>query len=128
MKRTLLALALLSVLFAGTALAQVGGIIGTVVDANGAVVEGARVSIWLDGACQGYVLTGADGTFLMEDVAVGTYSVKAAKPQLGQVMVDAVVVLEGEITDVGLLTLAGGGPHGHGPKFQFQQQGQVDQE
>jgi hypothetical protein len=128
MKRTLLALALLTVLFAGTALAQVGGITGVVFDANGAVVEGARVSIWQDGACKGYVLTGADGIFLMEEVAVGTYSVKAAKPQVGQVMLDAVVVLEAEITDVGILTLAGGGPHGHGPKFQYQQQGQIDQE
>lgn len=124
MKRTLLALALLGSLVTGAALAQVGGIAGVVMDGSGVVVEGARVSLWQDDRCVGYVLTGADGIFLMEDVAVGLYSVKAAKPRVGQVTVDIVAVTEGQITDLGTLTLVGGGPHppNGGGKFQFQQE------
>lgn len=130
MKRTLLALALLTSLIAGAASAQVGGITGLVVDCNGAVVEGARVSLWQDGRCVGFVLTGADGIFLMEDIAVGLYGLKAAKPQVGQVTVDGVEVLEGQITDVGTLALAGQGPHppNGGGKYQHQQQQQQQNE
>ena len=123
MKRIALAVAMMTLLAAGAALAQVGGITGIVVNGDGVPVEGARVSLWLDGQCDGYVIADANGVFAFEEVAVGTYSVKAAKPQVGQVTLDGVEVIENEITDVGTLALVCGGPQGSGgPKFQYQMQ------
>lgn len=132
MKKALVLLSLsMALMGASAAYAQTGGITGIVVDADGVAVEGARVSIWLDDACQTHVFTDASGAFTFEDVAVGLYTLKAGKPKVGNATVEDVEVLEGEVTDVGTITLIGGGPHGpQGPKqnkFQhMQQEGQED--
>lgn len=132
MKKALVLLSLPVALFLGASAAYgQGGIIGVVVDADGVAVEGARVSIWLDGACQTHVFTDASGAFTFEDVAAGTYTLKAGKPKVGNATVEEVVVVDGEVTDVGTLTLVGGGPHGpQGPmqhKFQhMEKEGQEE--
>lgn len=132
MKRFLGIAAVLCLVSAGAALAQVGGVTGLVVDRNGGPVEGAKVSLWLDNVCQGNVLTDAMGVFLFEEVAVGTYTVKAGKPKVGQAVLEGVVVVEGQVTDVGTLTLAGNGPNGpngsHKNKYQQQNQYQQGQD
>jgi hypothetical protein len=105
-KAMLLTLAMVT-LMVGTAWAQTGGVTGNVVGRDGAVVEGARVSLWLDGDCQGYVLSDADGVFTFTDVEVGVYELRAGMKKIGNAYIDGVEVLEGEVTDVGTLTLAG---------------------
>ena len=118
-------IAVLLLLMAGAALAQTGGVTGLVVDQENNPVEGARVSLWLDNACTGYVFTDAAGMFNMEDVAVGTYILKAGKPRVGKAILEGVEVIDGQITDVGLITLVGTGPNGpNGQKFQYQYQQQ----
>jgi hypothetical protein len=112
---------------AGVAFAQTGGITGVVVDRAGNPVEGARVSLWLDNRCEGSVLTDGSGLFSMADVPVGTYTLKAGKPHFGNVILDGVEVVDGQVTDVGVLALAGGGPHGPQGKFQHQEQYQHGQ-
>lgn len=117
-------------LIGGIASAQTGTVTGAVVDDEGVPVEGARVSLWLDGHCDGYVLTDAAGTFSLADIDVGTYTLKVGKPKVGQAILEGVVVLDGEVTDVGVITLVGGGPHGPGGggggggKYRYQEQNQ----
>ena len=123
MKNWLGMAAILLVLSAGMAFAQVGAVTGIVVDGDNNPVEGARVSLWLDGACQEYVLTDASGAFSFVDVAVGVYDLRAGKPHVGCATVEGVEVLEGEVTDVGVIALEGNGPQEPGgPKFQYRNQ------
>jgi len=132
MKKALVLLSLPVALFLGASAAYgQGGVTGLVVDTDGVAVEGARVSLWADGACQMHVFTDAGGAFTFEDVAAGTYTLKAGKPKVGNATLEGVEVTDGEVTDVGTVTLEGGGPHGpQGPaqhKFQhMQQEGQDD--
>lgn len=97
-----------TLLFAGAAFAQTGGIVGLVTDCNGAPVEGARVSLWANGACTGtFAMSGPDGSFAFTDVAPGTYTVHAGKKNVGQARVENVVVYDGQVTNVGTLVLIG---------------------
>jgi hypothetical protein len=130
MKR-ILGLLAICMMAAGVAGAQTGSVTGLVVDEMGAAVEGARVSLHADGQCVGYVFTGADGAYLLEDVAAGVYTIKAGKPQVGNATLEDIEVLEGEITQVPDLVLScsggsgsgsGGGSGPHGPKFKHQNQ------
>ncbi len=129
MKRFLCIAAVLC-LIAGAASAQTGGVTGLIVDPDGNAVEGAKVSLWLDEACQGYAMTDAAGIFNFTDVPIGTYLLKAGKPKVGSAILENVEVLDGQVTDIGTLTLLGSGPHGpNGGKYQYQhqyQQGQDD--
>lgn len=122
MRKIALAALLMTALAAGSALAQVGGVTGIIVDRDGQPVESARVSLWSDGGCVEHVFTDAAGVFLLEDVEVGTYDLRAGKPHVGNVTLEDIIVVEGQITDVGILQLVGGGPHGGGVKFQFEHQ------
>lgn len=126
MKKFLSIAAILLLVGAGAAFAQTGGVTGVVADQNGSLVEGARVSLWQEGVCKMHVLTDAAGVFVLTDVAVGTYTLKAGKPKTGQAMVEGVVVVEAQVTDVGTITLVGSGPNGPGTggKLQYEQQHQ----
>ncbi len=124
MKKLLGTLAI-CLLTAGMAAAQTGSVTGLVVDDMGAPVEGARVSLHADGMCVAHMFTGADGTYLFEDVAVGIYTVKAGLKQVGNASIEGIEVLEGEVTQVPDLVLAGtggGGSGPHGPKYKHQNQ------
>lgn len=115
--------AILLLCSAGMAFAQTGSVVGIVVDADNNPVEGARVSLWLDGACEMHVFTDVDGAFTFLDVPVGVYDLRCGKPRVGQASIEDVAVVEGEVTDVGVLALEGSGPHDpNGPKFQYQNQ------
>ena len=105
---TLLAIALL----AGPAFAQTGSITGTVADCLGNPVEEARVSLWGDGHCLGYVLTDDTGAFTLTDVAPGVYEVRAGKQQVGHATVEGVEVMDGQVANIGLMTLIGKQQHG----------------
>lgn len=126
MKRFLSIAAVLFLISAGAALAQTGGVTGIVVDQDGNPVEGARVSLWLEDTCQGHIATDAAGVFLFEDVPIGTYTLKAGKPKVGKAVLEGVVVIEGQVTEVGTLTLVGSGPNGPNGsnKYKYQQQNQ----
>lgn len=123
--KKILALLTVGLLSAGVAAAQVGSVTGLVVDGLGEPVEGARVSLHNETGCAGYVLTGPDGAYLFEEVAVGVYTVRAGKPQVGSATIEGVEVLEGELTTVDPLVLECSGPGGgsgpqHGPQYQNQ--------
>lgn len=107
MKRVIMIALALAVLCTGAAWAQFGSVIGVVTDQNGAPVEGARVSLHLDGACVAYVLTDAAGAFTLADVSPGTYVVQASLQKVGTVAVQGVVVSDGAVADVGTLVLVG---------------------
>jgi hypothetical protein len=120
-RRTALLATMCVLLFSGAALAQTGVVMGTVVDSKGLPVEAARVSLWADGVCTGtFVMTDLAGLFVFENVAVGTYSIHAGKKTVGSVVLDGVVVSDGQVTDAGTLILVGkkqGGkvlPHANG--------------
>ena len=123
MKR-ILGLLAICLMAAGMASAQTGAVTGTVTDDLGAAVEGARVSLHAGGRCVAHVFTGADGVYLLEDVPVGIYTVKAGKPQVGNASIDGVEVIEGETTTVDLILgcSGGGGTGPHGPKYRHQSQ------
>jgi hypothetical protein len=106
MKKVVMLALALAVICTGAAWAQVGSVIGVVVDRAGLAVEGARVSLHQDGACVGYVLTDAVGAFTLADVEPGIYTLQASKPKIGTVIV-TVEVLDGELIDVGTLQLGG---------------------
>ncbi len=73
-----------------------------------------------------FVLTDAAGVFNLADVPVGIYTLKAAKPRVGQFQLAGVEVVEGQVTDVGQVSLAGQGSQGpKGPKHQYQQGGGI---
>ncbi len=111
MKRTFLFSMLIGMLLvAGAAWAGTGQITGVVVDGFGSPVEGAKVSLWMDGVCVTSVVTDAQGAFLLDLVNPGTYKVHAGKPGVGQAVVDGVVVADGSATDVGTMMLVGKGP------------------
>ena len=99
MKKVVMLTLALAVLCAGAAWAQVGSLIGVVVDRTGLPVEGARVSLHQNGACIGYVLTDAVGAFTLADVQPGTYTLQASKPRIGTKSI-AVEVLAGEPVEV----------------------------
>ena len=127
--KSLLSLAMMLLLVsAGPAFGQTGGVTGIVLDGEDNPVEEARVSLWLDGACQVYVLTGADGVFNFADVAVGTYDLKAGKRHLGNVILEAIEVIEGEVTDVGVIVLECTGPQGPGGPHKYMYQKQIGQQ
>jgi hypothetical protein len=106
MKKAIMLALALAVLCTGAAWAQVGSVIGVVVDRAGVPVEGARVSLHQDGACAGYVLTDAVGAFTLADVEPGIYTLQASKPRIGTVTV-VIEVMDGELVDVGTLQLVG---------------------
>ncbi len=74
--RTLMLAALLALLPAG-ALAQAGGIRGTVTGAAGEGLRGARVAV---AGTRWAATTGAGGAYALPDVAPGTYTVRATYP------------------------------------------------
>lgn len=107
-RRTALLVIACALLFSGAAFAQTGVLMGTVVDSKGLPVEAARVSLWVDGVCTSiYVMSDLAGIFVFENLAVGTYSIHAGKKTVGSVVLDGVVVNEGEVTDAGTLILVG---------------------
>jgi hypothetical protein len=106
MKKAIMLALALAVLCTGAAWAQVGSVIGVVVDRTGVPIEGARVSLHQDGACVGYVLTDAAGAFTLADVEPGIYTLQASKPKIGTKSI-TVEVAAGETLDVGTLQLAG---------------------
>lgn len=106
MKKVIMLALALAVLCTGAAWAQVGSVVGVVVDRAGLPVEGARVSLHQDGACAGWVLTDAAGVFTLADVEPGVYTLQASKPRIGTKTL-SIEVLDGEVTDVGTLQLAG---------------------
>jgi hypothetical protein len=116
--KSLLGIALVLLLVSsGAAYGQTGGVTGLVTDSQGSPVAGARVSLWLGSVCQMNVTTDGSGVFNLTSVPVGIYTLKAGKPQTGNAVLEGVGVADGQITDVGVLALAGGGPHGtKGPK------------
>ncbi|MBU1699571.1 MAG: carboxypeptidase-like regulatory domain-containing protein [Candidatus Eisenbacteria bacterium] len=121
MRKVLFALGMIALL-AGGAWAQTGAVTGLVVDGNGDAVEGARVSLWQDGVCVAYVLTEASGVFNLIDIPEGIYNLKAGMKRVGQALIEGVEILDGQITDVGTVTLVGlsQGPS-NGGKLQYQQ-------
>jgi len=110
MKRTLTMT--LAALLVGATLAAAGtGVVaGTVVNDLGSAVEGARVSLWQDLLCVGYVLSDASGAFAVTDVAEGTYTLRAGLKGVGQAQIEGIVVLADQTTNVGVVTLIGRGP------------------
>jgi len=120
MKKALMAVALVAML-AGGAWAQTGGVIGLVVDVDGNPVEEARVSLWQDGECVAHVLTDALGAFTFADVPAGIYALNAGKKKVGNASIEQVEVFEGQITDVGTLTLVGKQQCGPGKEREYQQ-------
>jgi hypothetical protein len=105
--KKLLWVSLIALMFAGAAFAQTGSVAGIVVDAQGNAVDGARVSLWAGGRCLMNVATDAAGAFTLANVAAGTYSLRVGKPHVGNAVLDGVVVNDGEITNVGTITLNG---------------------
>ncbi len=130
--RKLLGLLAVCLMASGIAAAQTGSVTGMVVDGQGAAIEGARVALQAEGQCVAQVFTGADGVYLFDDVAVGIYTVKASKMQVGCASIEDVEVLEGQVTQVPDLVLGCGGGSGgggggggscpHGGKEQHQEQ------
>ncbi len=57
-----------------------GGIRGTVADSSGAVIPGAQVTVTDEAGAAKMVMSGADGRYLLNGLASGKYSVKAAFP------------------------------------------------
>jgi hypothetical protein len=107
-RRTALLAIVCALLFSGAAIAQTGVVMGTIVDVKGIPVEGARVSLWADGVCTGtYVTSDLTGVFVFENVAIGTYAIHAGKKTVGSVVLNGVIVTEGQVTDVGTLVLLG---------------------
>ena len=99
------------------ALAQTGTVVGSVVDASGAPVEGARVCIKTDGCgCLQQVNTDDQGNFTFDEVPVGVYVIKASKMGVGMGTATDVEVIEGQVTEVPPIALgcSGGGGHGGG--------------
>lgn len=123
--KKMLGLLAICLLAAGAASAQTAIVNGTVTDDQGAFVEGARVSLHMDGQCIAHVFTNADGFYEFTEVAAGTYDVKAGKPHVGNATAEDVVVDEGATVTVDLVLGCAGpqGPGGpHGPKYQHEQQ------
>ena len=106
MKKALVALSLIAVL-AGGAYAQTGSVTGLVVDIDGFAVANAKVSLWQEGVCLFHVFTDDAGAFAFTDIPVGVYALHAGKKKVGNAAVEVVEVLEGQIVDVGTLTLEG---------------------
>ena len=106
MKKVIMLTLALAVLCTGAAWAQVGSVVGLVVDRTGLPVEGARVSLHQDGVCAGWVLTDAAGAFTLADVEPGVYTLQASKPKIGTKTL-SIEVVDGEVTDVGTLQLVG---------------------
>jgi hypothetical protein len=90
------------------ALAQNGAVTGTVTDPDGNPVAAAAVTLTgVDGPSHSAV-TAADGTFLLQELASGTYAVKATAPGFAAFDSPAVAVAVGRTTHLTLrLTLAG---------------------
>lgn len=62
------------------ALAQSGGIRGTIADTSGAPIPGAQVTIASDAGAAKLVASGNDGTYLLNGLAPGRYTVHATFP------------------------------------------------
>jgi hypothetical protein len=90
------------------ALAQNGAVTGIVTDPDGNPVAAAAVTLTgVDGPSHSAV-TAADGTFLLQELASGTYAVKATAPGFAAFDSPAVAVAVGRTTHLTLrLTLAG---------------------
>jgi protocatechuate 3,4-dioxygenase beta subunit len=97
-------------------LVPAGGIAGTVVDARRRPVEDFRV--WAErteqsgngyGAGNSKNVTAPDGRFLLEDLAEGTYIVRASAPDYAAGTVTGVKVVAARTTDAGRIRLAEGG-------------------
>ena len=107
MTRSLCVALIGSILLAGAAVAQTGGITGTVVDVQGNPVADARVSLWVGDDCSGRVMTDANGAYEFTDVPVGIYRIHAGKPRVGQGNLENVEVLPGEVTELPTIVLVG---------------------
>ena len=78
MLRTILAVAVLTTLSAGYLQAQIdtGSITGTVTDASGAVVSGAKVTLTNEGTAASLsTTTGSDGGYKFNPVRIGSYKI-----------------------------------------------------
>lgn len=100
MKRSLLAVTLMLMM---VVVATAGTVTGIVTDSEGAVVEGAVVSVRVDrDLCPGgqafRTLTAADGSFTIEEVPEGLWPVHAGKRQVGRVDGEVDVPAEGVVT------------------------------
>lgn len=79
-----------------------GGITGTIVDSTGAVIPGASITASNDKT--GSVLrttSNGDGSFLISDVPLGTYSVTVEAPGFGAGHVNHLQVVAGNATSLG---------------------------
>jgi protocatechuate 3,4-dioxygenase beta subunit len=97
-------------------LAPGGSITGRVVDAEGRTIEAFRVSAErLERDRQGSGgnrfkdVAAADGAFALEDLAEGTYAVRASAPEMAPGTVSGVRVTAGQPSEAGLIRLARGG-------------------
>ncbi len=105
---TILAMALLAVVFASAAVAPLGAqdatgsITGRVTGNNDAPVESARVQALAGGRIAGVTLSRADGTFTIAGLPAGSYQVLASRIGYAPSGMDTVRVTSGQATNVTL--------------------------
>lgn len=94
---SLLSAILLTAVLAATVVAQsaTGSVSGTVKDKAGAAVSGAEVSLVQSQGVRRTALTGADGRFTFDTIAVGSYAINVVRSGFGQYS-SAVQVTPGE--------------------------------
>ncbi len=84
---------------------QGGNVTGKIVDDSGEAVVGAVVSLVQDGKEPVSVKTAADGTYTINDVMAGTYTVQAVKEGYGEPETKTVEVTVGETATVADLVM-----------------------
>jgi TonB family protein len=79
----------------------VSGITGVVIDASGATVPKARVTlIWQGSARREFVLSGPAGQFTLQPVPEGNYTVTVAAPGFALLRLEGIVIKPGELVTV----------------------------
>jgi TonB family protein len=98
---SLMALLPLAALRAPAQQAGGGGITGVVIDASGATVPKARVTVmWRSSDRREFVLSGPAGQFTLQPVPEGNYTVTVAKPGFALLRLEGIVIRPGELVTV----------------------------
>ncbi len=102
MRVTILLLALLSFAVAVQAQTSRGAVAGNVLDANGAVISGATITLLNSTkGIERTTTTNGEGLYRFDAVDLGTYSVKVSAPGFGEIVTTNVEVRANQTSEVG---------------------------